>query len=991
MASSPATSKTVGWHRLVEGYPWYQRPGAFPLPAYSEFMPAPLLGHLPAGAIDDTLFSEADPYGWAVSEIEQQYQLKPGLEWITRHIMGHVLKLGQGLPDGFIEGHKNQNLQDNPYWPPELAARAGSLAHERFVCILPLALSPTQDDKGRILWTFFGGSEQGPEVVFWKSFFTAPGQELPAAEFTGFISRLLAEVYQEQIVAPPAGLLNQGFRVLPGQAAHAEGLLPGWAGEFLVEDNTDWDKVRYLLTFRPFGQLPEQARASYLAGRLHLLPFPGSLAFWGMPSFGRLQKQLPLAGQIPLLRMVPRRAGAQGVRVPQSGWLHEPHPDVDPAEIRKELLLHEYTRSHRWDRNRRTDDELALNPRLEKIARVLFSTDLQVMGLYDKPMARNCQLWTRDFELLLDGPNASVAELQKAEAAILGGGLFGYRFQFPPARVGRHEVYWHRPVCAYASASGEICLLPEAPLGVLTAYETGHPDLAAPVELWPRLQNRPLYAAAVTGFQNPHDHYLHQTPLNLLSLLDAWHALGERPLPASFARQLLRISKEMTLPEWLAELAALSDSAQAGQTGLQLQSALPALLEDPAQAAALPEPLTYPYTATRQFETAYWNDIRTLAEGEYRNKDNADCVQDPSVPDQPPCTLRDLDRLGDYLIARHRESIRQAGMEGQAFCGELPFRWSTDFAFPLFGGWKSNQEDRLHERDILVVIPGKDRSQAVVLADHYDTAYEEDTYDKGRGGSGRRSSAAGADDNYSASAVLLQAAPIYLQLAREGKLEKDIWLLHLTGEEFPADCLGARHFCQAVIERQLKLHLADGSTLDLSSTKVSGVFVMDMIAHNRDNDRNIFQISPGRTPQSLQLAMQAHLANLAWNAGAAQWNESPERKGRGPGRRSPDGLQMPEIAAALPLSGEVRTKDDPQSSLFNTDGQIFSDVGIPVVLFMENYDINRSGYHDTHDTMENIDLDYGAALAAIAIETCAQAAGDTTRINREEAKGAKKP
>jgi hypothetical protein len=41
---------------------------------------------------------------------------------------------------------------------------------------------------------------------------------------------------------------------------------------------------------------------------------------------------------------------------------------------------------------------------------------------------------------------------------------------------------------------------------------------------------------------------------------------------------------------------------------------------------------------------------------------------------------------------------------------------------------------------------------------------------------------------------------------------------------------------------------------------------------------------------------------------------------------------------------------------------------------MENYDINRSGYHDTKDTPENIDLDYGAALAAIAIETCAQAA-----------------
>ena len=79
--------------------------------------------------------------------------------------------------------------------------------------------------------------------------------------------------------------------------------------------------------------------------------------------------------------------------------------------------------------------------------------------------------------------------MKKAEAAILAGGLFGYRFQFPAARVGRHEVYWHRPVCAYVSASGEIRLLPDAPLGVLTAYEKGQPGsacaggtLAAPAE-----------------------------------------------------------------------------------------------------------------------------------------------------------------------------------------------------------------------------------------------------------------------------------------------------------------------------------------------------------------------------------------------------------------------------------------------------------------------------------------------------------------------------
>jgi len=70
----------------------------------------------------------------------------------------------------------------------------------------------------------------------------------------------------------------------------------------------------------------------------------------------------------------------------------------------------------------------------------------------------------------------------------------------------------------------------------------------------------------------------------------------------------------------------------------------------------------------------------------------------------------------------------------------------------------------------------------------------------------------------------------------------------------------------------------------------------------------------------------------------------------------------------------VRTPANPHSSLYNTDGQIFSDIGAPVVLFMENYDINRTGHHDTHDTLDNIDLDYGAALAAIAIETVARVA-----------------
>jgi hypothetical protein len=42
------------------------------------------------------------------------------------------------------------------------------------------------------------------------------------------------------------------------------------------------------------------------------------------------------------------------------------------------------------------------------------------------------------------------------------------------------------------------------------------------------------------------------------------------------------------------------------------------------------------------------------------------------------------------------------------------------------------------------------------------------------------------------------------------------------------------------------------------------------------------------------LAYQAHLANEAWNAGAARWNRRPSRRGRQRGRRSRNGKTIPD-------------------------------------------------------------------------------------------------
>ena len=296
--------------------------------------------------------------------------------------------------------------------------------------------------------------------------------------------------------------------------------------------------------------------------------------------------------------------------------------------------------------------------------------------------------------------------------------------------------------------------------------------------------------------------------------------------------------------------------------------------------------LTYDQTATRAFEEAWWNDIHKLANGNYLNKDNADCVHDPATLARLSHRHRDLERLGDYLLSRHRQAIAAAEMEDKAVCGEIPFLWNTDFDFSAFGGWKNNQEGHTHERNLLVIIPGKNRNEAVIMADHYDTAYMEDIYDKSSGGVGARIAAAGADDNCSATATLLQAAPVFLKLSKEGLLERDIWLVHLTGEEFPSDCMGARHLAQALVEKTLQMRLNNGQMVDLSGVHVVGVYVMDMIGHNRDSEMDIFQISPGKGATSLRLAWQAHIANDLWNVDSKKWNRRQGRRGKGRGIRS---------------------------------------------------------------------------------------------------------
>src|SRR5207244_12399847 len=121
------------------------------------------------------------------------------------------------------------------------------LADECYVVLLPLARSRAQDDKGRVLWTLFGGSEQGPARAFWKSFYTAPGQEVDAEQGPAFLRRLLHLVYGEAM-EELADLRRAGLRIFDDRDACPlpywhEPRLPSWTASLLLDKATSFHSI----------------------------------------------------------------------------------------------------------------------------------------------------------------------------------------------------------------------------------------------------------------------------------------------------------------------------------------------------------------------------------------------------------------------------------------------------------------------------------------------------------------------------------------------------------------------------------------------------------------------------------------------------------------------------------------------------------------------------------------------------------------------------
>ena len=103
------------------------------------------------------------------------------------------------------------------------------------------------------------------------------------------------------------------------------------------------------------------------------------------------------------------------------------------------------------------------------------------------------------------------------------------------------------------------------------------------------------------------------------------------------------------------------------------------------------------------------------------------------------------------------------------------------------------------QANLIAFIPAgkkKKYNEPVLFIDHIDTAFEQDTYDE----TGVRQTTQGADDNVSGLVALLQSVSILKETQKEAC--RDIWLVHLTGEEYPAASLGIVYFLQQLLVRK---------------------------------------------------------------------------------------------------------------------------------------------------------------------------------------------
>ena len=158
-------------------------------------------------------------------------------------------------------------------------------------------------------------------------------------------------------------------------------------------------------------------------------------------------------------------------------------------------------------------------------------------------MARNVQIWTENAELLLDGPHASPADIKRAMRTIKAVACSATGFCSRPCAWASTRSTGIGRSWRTATRRARPCVLPDAPLGYLTAYDADKPRLDRAVELWPRMQRRPVLLAALAGEDYTRKRQVPPQVRNVRKLTHAYALFGAKPLPINFARRIMGLDR----------------------------------------------------------------------------------------------------------------------------------------------------------------------------------------------------------------------------------------------------------------------------------------------------------------------------------------------------------------------------------------------------------------------------------------------------------------
>ena len=262
----------------------------------------------------------------------------------------------------------------------------------------------------------------------------------------------------------------------------------------VVADDSRLTRVRYLLTFRPFSALPAAVRAG-LSRRPHRAAAePVQPAVLGHADLSRREptasardRSFPCCGSSAATRVSAcacRSSAGCATTRPMATDAGADGRDHRSTNTRERIV---------GSGCRATKTRRAKRLHVSSVATTLFSTELDRSR--PLPQADGAQLPDLDARRRAD-PRRPEREPRRHRTRAASGSWPAARsctaFGFPPMRVGRHEVYWQRPLAACCVAGARR----DATVGRRACRDTSphttceRPDYQRPVELYPRMLSR---------------------------------------------------------------------------------------------------------------------------------------------------------------------------------------------------------------------------------------------------------------------------------------------------------------------------------------------------------------------------------------------------------------------------------------------------------------------------------------------------------------------